>query len=220
MADVLDYSGWRPDPRALKAAGIVGVSRYLAPVGTGDWKRIGKAEYDATLAAGLAVVLNWEDSATGWHGGYAKGVEYGRTARAQARALGHPDSRPIIVSIDSGDQLVTRDASGAILVPARAHPVAVEHVRGFVDGSGTGPQAVYAGTNVIEECHRQGLIRFGWQAAASSWSTVPSAHVALVQHVQKPYAQFPPAAYDWNTTVQPDWGQVPFTRRGAATLED
>jgi hypothetical protein len=218
MPVVFDYSGWRPDPAALKAAGVVGVSRYLAPVGSGDWKRITKPEYDALLAAGLSVVLNWEDSATGWQGGYVRGVEYGRTARAQARALGHPDERPIIVSIDSGDQLV-RSRGSVVLVPAEAHPLAVEHVRGFVDGSGTGPQAVYAGTNVIEECHRQGLVRFGWQAGARSWSTVPGPHVAIIQHTDKPYPQFPPSAYDWNSTVQADWGQHPITR-WRETLED
>jgi hypothetical protein len=191
---VFDYSFWRPDPHALKAAGIVGVQRYLTT--TSSAKRITKPEYDALHAAGLAVLLGFEDASTSWQGGRQAGLIHGRAARAQARALGHPDSRPIAFAIDSGDQVNNVGT-------------AVAYVSGCVDGSGTGRQMVYAGTNVIEACWHADLITGGWQPAAASWSQVPSNHVVLKQLTSKSFPQFPPSAYDENLVLAADWGQWP-----------
>jgi hypothetical protein len=175
-------------------------------------KIIQKPEYDALIAGGITVTLNWEVSATAWHGGLQLGRDHGARARAMARALGHPDSRAIPVSIDSGDQIVNGN---------QPHPLALDYVQGFAERGG-GPGAVYGGLIVIEACLREGTALWGWQAAASSWSLgrPPSPGVALLQKLDKPFAAFPPASYDWNETLAADWGQHPFTRRGAATLED
>jgi hypothetical protein len=89
---IIDYSWWRPDPNALRQAGITSVCRYLGYGG----KVIDKAEYDALHAAGISVMLNWETTGKSWREGYNTGVNEGREARRQARALGHPDERPII----------------------------------------------------------------------------------------------------------------------------
>lgn len=201
MPTVFDYSAWRPDPRALKAAGIVGVSRYLT-TGTSSFskaKKIDKPEYDALLAAGLTVVLNWELDKGSWRGGYDVGRTHGAAARQQARALGHPDHRPIYQSVDT-------DWTDSEL------GVALDYQRGFNDGGGVGPQGMYGTCKMLNAAAFAGLIRFSWQTAAHSWNgnagDCPEAH--MIQLVSKSYPQFPSTAYDENKVMAVDWGQWPF----------
>ncbi len=205
LPDVFDYSGWRPDLAQLKAAGIVGMQRYLTTqtTGFGPIKKINKPEYDALIAAGFQVLLGFENSNTSWKGENGRsaietGRIHGAAARQQARILGHPDHRPIAFAVDSGDQLSNVG-------------VATNYIRGCVEGSGTGRQMVYAGTNVIEACWNAGLITGGWKAGARSWSTVFSQHVVLEQLTSKSYPQFPPTAYDENRRFADDWGQWPLS---------
>jgi hypothetical protein len=168
-----DYSAWRPNTADLVAAGVVGVSRYLATPAH-SWKVITKAEYDRTLAAGLPVVLNWEETAGAWRGGYTVGRIHGTEARRQARALGHPDGRPIIQSVDTAVQ------------PAEL-ATAIDYQRGFNDGGGLGPQGVYGTAYVIGACFSAGLVRVGWQAAARSWygNSTDSTWASLIQRTSK-----------------------------------
>jgi len=197
---VLDYSGWRPTDAQhlqMRQAGIVGVSRYLS-LPDQDWKVIHRAEYDRILAAGLSIVLNWEYQKGSALGGFILGVQHGAEARRQARALGHPDERPIIQSLDVGYTM------------AQA-PGALEYMRGFNDGGGCGPQGIYGARHIIDECLARGLVRVGWQTAATSWGPVPgvSPNAHIVQRAEKSYPQFAPGLYDQNDIVRPDWGQHP-----------
>ena len=194
---VFDYSGWRPDPASLKAAGVVGVCRYLASSAQA-WKVITKSEYERTLAAGLPVTLNWEETAGSWRGGYPLGRSHGQTARQLARALGHPDERPIIQSIDT-------------TVNPGELATAVDYQRGFNEGGGLGPQGVYGTKYVIDSLFTLGLVRVGWQAAARGWygNGPDCTNAALIQRTSKSYPQFPPASYDENTVHRGDWGQHP-----------
>jgi hypothetical protein len=208
VARVFDYSGWRPNPTDIKAAGVIGVSRYLA-TSAQSWKVIGKFEYDRTLAAGLAILLNWEETAGSWRGGYQVGRAHGAEARRQARALGHPDERPIVESVDQS------------VSPAELG-VALDYQRGFNDGGGVGPQGVYGTCFVIDACFSQGLVRVGWQAAARAWygNRFDCPNAGLIQRITKSYPQFPPSAYDENDTTQQDWGQHPRPGDGPLTGED
>jgi len=205
---VFDYSGWRPDPASLKAAGVVGVCRYLATPAQ-SWKVITQGEYDRLLGAGLTVTLNWEETAGSWRGGYSLGYSHGRSARIFARLLGHPEERPIVQSIDTA------------VAPAELN-VAIDYQRGFNDGGGLGSQGVYATKYVIDALFALGLVRVGWQAAARGWygNGPDCANAAIIQRTSKSYPQFPATSYDENTVHKADWGQHPFAGDGPLTGAD
>jgi hypothetical protein len=202
---VFDYSGWRPDPASLVAAGVVGVCRYVASPSQA-WKTISKVEYDQLQRAGMPVTLNWEESAGSWRGGFPVGRTHGAMARDFARRLGHPDERPIIQSIDTA------------VTPGEL-ATAIDYQRGFNDGGGRGPQGVYGTAYVIDSLFALGLVRVGWQAAARGWygNGPQSTHAAILQLTSKSYPQFPPAAYDENLPLMADWGQHPMALDPAHT---
>jgi len=193
MSTVLDWSFVNLTPAQVKQAGAIGAIRYV-----GDFtssKVIDKPEYDALLAAGLEVALVCEFSALDWQKGYNTGKVFGVAARSHARQLGFPDERPIYVAVDS-------DVSQAEL------PTALEHVRGFRDGNGTGlPQGVYGTCFLIGEALIRGYISVGWQ----SMSTGFFGNSGVCPHAaarQLPPSQQPSSAFDVNTVLKPDWGQV------------
>ena len=196
-ADVLDFSWWRPAIADLKAAGIVAVSRYLAwyPPGS-PGKVILKPEYDALRAAGIEVVLNWESTGTSYTGGYAQGVKDGAEARRQARALGHPDTRPIIQSVDTGIQ------------PSQ---VLYDYQRGFNDGGGVGIQGFYGDAACADALFARALISVFWQANARGWpgSSVDDPRAALIQRTSKSHANLPANQYDESDRKQLDFAQAP-----------
>jgi hypothetical protein len=198
---VFDFSGWRPTDQQLqqlKDALIVAFSRYLSYPDQ-DWKVIHKAEYDRNKAWGFKQILNWEYQKGSALGGYDLGRQHGAEARRQARALGHPDERPIIQSLDTN--YTTAQVPGAL-----------DYMRGFNDGGGCGPQGIYGARHIIDECLNRGLIRVGWQTAATSWGPVPGVNprAHIIQRVQKDYPQFAPTLYDQNDPNASDYGQHPF----------
>jgi hypothetical protein len=94
----VDYSWGRPDVRELFRLGKRFIIRYVSFDRTG--KNLSKAEADAAIAAGLAVVTNWEWDARDQLGGRARGVEHAREADRLHRAAGGPAGRPIYFSTD------------------------------------------------------------------------------------------------------------------------
>lgn len=194
MPAVLDYSGWRPTIAQLNSAGIEGVSRYLSWPDQ-SWKVITKPEYDSLINAGFVVTLNWEWHKATWRDGASGGFRDGKEARRQARALGYPDSCVIIQSVDTS-------------VPAADVSLALDYQRGFNDGGGCGPQGMYGTAMVMQWAWAAGLITVAWQTAARAWEgNGPDSPVAaLIQTTEKPYGQFPPAAYDHNDVRKPYWG--------------
>lgn len=196
---VLDYSAARPDPATMAAAKIVGVCRYICrPTNSFNIaKTVTKAENDRLHAAGIAVTLNFEQEKDRWRHPEL-GFGDGRVARAMARALGHPDSRPIIQSVDTnwtGGELGT----------------ALSYQSEFNRGSGTGPQGMYGTGAMIDAAFAKGLIVVGWQTASRSWTgnANDSPNAALLQRTSKSYPQFPATSYDENDIRKADWGQWP-----------
>src|ERR1017187_3727897 len=83
----LDYAWSHVPPLAVKAAGFSFAARYLSHDPS---KNLSKPEADALLAAGVAIVVVWEDTAQGALRGHAGGVADALAADLQARQCGLP----------------------------------------------------------------------------------------------------------------------------------
>jgi Domain of unknown function (DUF1906) len=83
----LDYAWAQVPPAAVKAAGFSFAARYLSHDPS---KNLTRPEADALLAAGVAIVVVWEDTAQGALRGHAGGWADAVAADAQARACGLP----------------------------------------------------------------------------------------------------------------------------------
>jgi hypothetical protein len=155
---VADYTR-RIAPSALKAAGVVGVCRYMA-THSSIGKIIGRAEYEELGEAGLDVVLNWEQAANDWLGGARSGHAHGAAAVAFVRAMGHPTGRPLPGSADFDMRLTEWNSSG------RAYAVAYrDTVRdgGYVPG-------VYGAYDLLTWCRDLGGYGMFWQSMSTGWS--------------------------------------------------
>jgi hypothetical protein len=196
---VIDYSGWRPSDLELAALGIEGMTRYLSRVDPNKsmttWpnsKILLKPEYDHLLALGYTVLLNWEWFAARWLAGYAGGVEDGREARRQARALGAPDSAVIVQSVDTN-------------IATNQYGVACEYQRGFNDGGGCGPQGIYGTDGLLRVAVARGLVKVCWQAAARGW--VDNANDSPVANLIQRHA-LSTTTYGVDEVRTPHWGAV------------
>lgn len=159
MAWVADYTA-RIAPSALKAAGVVGVCRYLSPIQQNTaWKRITQPEYDELRAAGIDVLLNWEYAATDWLGGTAAGASHGQQAAAQAKGFDHPAGKPIAGSADFDMTSAQWNAAG------RAYAVAF---RDAVEAAGY-RAGVYGPSDVLGWCQALGYTTF-WQSMSTAFS--------------------------------------------------
>ncbi len=185
------YPGWTV--AELKAAGIEAVGRYLGYGG----KVIGAAEYHELVAAGIGVFLVWETSGKSWTGGYSAGVTEGRAARAQARALGHPDECTIYQAVDEGVEPTSTLA---------------DYQRGFNDGGNAAPhvQGVYGDVHVGEYLLGLNLVSKFWETNARGWpgDAIDDPRAVMVQR----FAQSVPGvsgSYDVDDVFAVDFGQNP-----------
>lgn len=199
MGIVLDYTS-RISPVALRAAGVVGVCRYLSPIiEKTKWKRITQSEYDELERNGIPVTLNWEYDARDWLGGANVGKSHGEQAVAQARALGYPAGRVIVGSADFDMTRSQWNNGGAQY--ARAFAKAVRD-GGYRPG-------VYGPWDVLQWVHDEGIMDAFWQAGMSTaWSggrnrnPWPGAHIR-----QRGHKTVGGADTDWNEIlVEPLWG--------------
>ena len=102
MAEIAyDYSSGPIDPKALEAAGVATVVRYVSTAGNG--KNITPKEYADLTAAGIRVLLVYETTASWMLGGYEAGLAAARSARTQALAVGYPSWWPIWYADDVDD---------------------------------------------------------------------------------------------------------------------
>lgn len=146
-----DYSGSRPSPAELAAAGVTWVSRYLSH---SAWKNLTRAEAEALSAAGISIVSNWETTTTRAEAGYAAGQQDARDALAQATACGMPPGRPIYFSVDA-------DVSPSSVTPY------FQGVNSVLNKVRTG---VYGSTAVCRALLADGLVAWTWRTMSTSWS--------------------------------------------------
>lgn len=194
---VVDYSAGRIAPNALKAAGVVGVCRYLS------WlpnpKVITKAEYDELVSAGIRVTLNWEFRTLDWLGGSSSGSQHAAEAVNQAKALGYPKGQEIIGSADFD---MSRNQW---LLAGRAYAIA------FANGIRAGGYRPggYGPYNVLQWLKDENIVDAFWQAGMShAWTNNnqvwPGAH--LFQHAHLTIAG---TDTDYNDVlVTPLWGKA------------
>ena len=196
---LVDYA-FPPHPSidALRAAGATDVSRYLSYIKTNTAPKIITAgEYQALLAAGIAVVLNWEyDTYDFVNTGFDARVAASEALR-QANALGYPQRCPIYFSVDF-------DAT------AGQWPTIVARFRAVNDVLGVARTGIYGPWDALEWARRDGVASWFWQAGMStSWSAGRNAQLWPGAHLrQRRTAIIGGADCDINDIVQANYGQT------------
>jgi uncharacterized protein (TIGR03382 family) len=150
----VDYSWARPSPSGLKSEGYTFAARYLSYDTTG--KNLSASEANALWAAGVDVVVVWEQTATATLNGYNQGVSDAKAAEAQANADGAPAGRPIYFAIDF-------DASSSQQAAIN------DYFDGVASVIGVNRAGAYAGYYVIQRLFNAGKIKWGWQTYAWSY---------------------------------------------------
>lgn len=154
MSLVADFAWSHPDPHALAAARYVGVARYLSHDPSKD---ISPAERDATLAAGLGIVLVVETTANRWQGGFAAGQADAQEFIARAQALGMPSGCALYwapVDMDSGPDAADEYMRGVNSVPTP-----------YVNG-------IYGSAGVVASIRAANQAWYFWQTCAWSHDVV------------------------------------------------
>jgi hypothetical protein len=184
-----DYSWGQPTPAQLRAAGAQFVCRYLS---NDPGKNLTAAETRSLIGAGIAVVCNWESTATRANdGGFAGGAQDATSAQAQARACGIPDDRPIYFSVD-------QDTTVGPKITAYFQGIASIIPRSRI--------GVYGSYQVVKGCLDAGLVSWAWQTYAWSGGRWDSrAHIRQVQNGLR----IGSADVDRNEAQATDFGQFP-----------
>lgn len=195
---VADYTS-RIDPAALAAAGVVGVCRYLSRY---SWKVISAAEYAELRAAGIAVVLNFEDYGDQWLQGSSAGAADARFAAAAAAAVGYPPGQPIPSSADF-------DMTSAQWPACRDYATAY---RDTLRAAGYRP-GVYGSWDVLTGCQGLGYDWF-WQSMSTGYSGGRNARPWPGAHLRQAYPQtVGTTSTDHNVILRSDWSDM-------ATIDD
>jgi hypothetical protein len=151
--DAVDYSYSHPSISGLVAAGIRLACRYLSH---NSDKNLTASEAQALHAAGIGVLLNWEQGADSALDGNTRGVTDGRDAANLAASLGAPHGRTIYFSVDWS-------------ATTGQYPAIDAYFRGVKTGlAGRYEVGVYGHAFLIEHLHSKGLATGFWQTYA--WS--------------------------------------------------
>lgn len=187
--NICDYSFSRPNPAALKAAGIDGVIRYATGVGKG----ISRDEYNILVAAGLTVTLVQEGGNQPALGGFNAGVRDALVANAAGTAVGYP-----------ADCTIFYVAEDPARLPDRDWPTVDAYFAGVASVPGR-PVGAYGGLRLVEHLMAAGRASKGW--VVESWGGIsPSVH--LCQTLSGVPPQFR-GQIDIDTVLQADYGQHP-----------
>lgn len=203
MIKGLDYAGGRPDPDALRAAGIGFVCRYLSAGGAQlPGKLLLPQEAAALRGAGIDIVSNWETTAHRMLDGYAAGVADAHAAMTRVLACGGRSDRPIYFSADF-------DAAAAQQSQIDAY------LRGAAAVLG-GPQVgVYGDYWVISRALDAGVAAYAWQTQAWSGGR-QDPRIAIVQDNESGYAYVGGVQCDVDWALRTDYGQWSYAGEGNA----
>lgn len=179
----VDYSYARPTVDQIKALGASWVARYLSP---DPGKNLTQTEAQTYLAAGLAIVLVWESTATRAQQGFTAGHNDAHAALAERAACGIPASVPIYFAVDT-------DTSWSAVEP---------YFAGAEQAVGVNRAGVYGGLQVVQGAANAGY-RYLWQTEA--WSHGEWAPQALIRQQGEALH----GAVDQDLGMAVDFGQYP-----------
>jgi hypothetical protein len=150
-----DYSFARPDPKCLYQSGIRFAVRYTSIGQSG--KNMTPEEVRGLVAAGLAVVTVFEETAGHMFGGHAAGVAAAHASVDLASRCGMPPDRPHYYALDIDPNHLSVQQWRAVM----------DYLDGAASVHGKDATGVYAGYRGIEELV-PGWAPWGWQTYA--WS--------------------------------------------------
>lgn len=152
-----DFSFTKPPAKRLKELGFDGVVGYISHPPSNPAKNITRAQIKSYLDAGLGVLLVFELNAERPDKGGAYGALDGKSAANLAKALGYPESVPILIAVDTNT------------VPANK-PSHIHYCEQFEKACKPYPVGVYGDTDILSSFRSQ----IGWVPNAWSWSNVRS----------------------------------------------
>ena len=187
---VYDFSFARPTPASLKAAGAVGVMRYVCKDSS---KVITPAEAKSYLNAGLGLGLVYEDGAMDWSS-QAAGKSKAVTAIPILKSLGWPAGRPVYAAVDMVD------------LPSSQYETVYQSIHAFCLATMT-PDAAYGPRPFLLYCEEHHGMEWLWEMASSSANTGPEPTNKRLQQLVG--STGPLFGVDANTVMHNDWGQEP-----------
>lgn len=209
MATILDYSAGVPRAADVKAAGHVGVIRYISPPREA-WmkgKPLGRAEVDDMRAHGLGIACVWQyggESAPDARRGARGGELDAKAADAHLKQIGL-DGWPVFFNVDFNADV---DEWNATLV---------HYFRAACSVLGRDRVGIYGHSRAIDWAREDGVVAdlgggrvLGWQAAAKSWES-PAGHIhpGAVLHQARANVPGPGGLQvDVNTVRHAYWGQT------------
>lgn len=161
MAFGLDFAWSKPSITAMHSGGYSFVARYLSYDTTGKNLTLNEANGYKAASPPLAIVSNWEYSATAAMNGYNQGAADARAALAQHNAAGGDSKAPIYFSVDW-------DVTDA------QKPVVGQYMKGVASVLSLARTGAYGSYWVIKYLFDNKLITWGWQTYAWSgglWDT-------------------------------------------------
>jgi hypothetical protein len=209
----MDWSFSRIDARVFVAQGVKLALRYITGSKGDPGKVLTVAERDRIFAAGMAILLNFEESSTAAFKGGDQGRVHGGEAKAKATALGYPTDLPIIVSVDTD-------------ITAGTLRTAEDYVRSFAAACLPYPIGVYGDTDIIGAV--KDISQLNWLPNASAWSDKNSTARSLVHIRQHGTKTENGLAWDPDDVEKPvkawfvgsTFDQPPTTLRDPPTKED
>lgn len=204
LGRLIDYAGGIPSADAIRAAGYLGVIRYVSDRRPGaEWmvaKPLQAAEVASLRAAGLRIVSCYQygkGPTADWRGGTEAGKKHAQRGVELHRAAGGPDGKPIYASIDDNPQT---DAEFDLIAG---------YLTGWQSVLGKGNVGVYANTPTIDRVRAAGLGSWFWQ---HDWGTPPgyvhpAAHLHQLSSHNGGRSRLDNVDVDINTILVADYGQ-------------
>ncbi|MFG1791691.1 DUF1906 domain-containing protein [Nocardia sp. NPDC049149] len=198
---LIDYAGGVPSAEAIRAAGHLGVIRYVSDRRPGAEWMAGKPllanEVDQLHAAGLHIVSCYQfgKAATAdWRGGMEAGKKHAQRGLDLHRAAGGPDGVPIYASIDDNPS------------PLDFTTMIMPYILGWESVLGRENTGMYANAPTIQLATDAGLGSWYWQ---HNWGTEPGyVHPAAHLHqFEIDKRSIDGIGIDLNNALQPNFGQ-------------